>query len=118
MGRGWRPILVGGAVVVATFALAQAQIFAPSAPAGGAAAGDVDARRDGLRSASARAVTATGGEGGGVGPPLVETGLDAAAVDGRRRSRAAACMPAGLVTGPGAGRRRRYVVSDLEPVPE
>ena len=38
MGRGWRPLLIGGAVVVATFALAQAQIFAPSVPAGGAAA--------------------------------------------------------------------------------
>ena len=35
MGRGWRPILVGGAIAAGTFALAQAQIFAPSAPAGG-----------------------------------------------------------------------------------
>ena len=40
MGRGWRPILIGGAVVVATFALAQAQVFEPSAPPAPGAAGD------------------------------------------------------------------------------
>ena len=40
MGRGWRPLVVGAAVVVATFALAQAQIFAPSAPAEPGAVGD------------------------------------------------------------------------------
>jgi len=38
MGRGWRPILVGGVIVVAVFALAQAEIFAPSTPAGDAVA--------------------------------------------------------------------------------
>ena len=40
MSRGWRPLVVGAAVVVATFALAQAQVFAPSAPAEPGATGD------------------------------------------------------------------------------
>ena len=39
MRRGWRPILIGGAVAAGTFALAKAQIFEPSAPAGVAVSG-------------------------------------------------------------------------------
>ena len=43
MGRGWRPILVGAAVAAGTFALAQAQVFEPDAPAAGAVSqGDVE----------------------------------------------------------------------------
>jgi mono/diheme cytochrome c family protein len=112
MGRGWRPILVGAAVVVAVFALAQAEIFAPSAPAGDAVAGDVGSgevifQRD---CASCHGASAEGG----VGPALADTGLDAATVtavveQGR------GVMPAGLVAGQERADVVAYVVSISSP---
>ena len=39
MRRGWKPILVGAAVAAGTFALAQAQMFEPDAPAASAVSG-------------------------------------------------------------------------------
>lgn len=97
MGRGWRPILVGGAVAVATFALAQAEIFAPSAPAGGAVAGDFY-RGETIFQRECAGCHGDQGKGGGVGPALFETGLAATDVavavqQGR------GVMPAGIVTG-------------------
>ena len=58
MGRAWRPILAGAAVVVVTFVLAQAQVFAPSVPAARRqpAGTSIAARRS--SSASAPVVTA------------------------------------------------------------
>jgi mono/diheme cytochrome c family protein len=112
MSRGWRPIVVGGAVVVATFALAQAQVFEPSAPAEPGAAGDV------VRGEAIFASECAGchGEGamGGVGPALFETGLDATEVatvvqQGR------GVMPAGIVTGQDQADVVAYVVSISSP---
>ena len=108
MGRGWRPIVVGAAVVVAVFALAQAEIFAPSAPAVDLTAGDVD------RGAAIFERECAGCHGeqaqGGVGPALVGTGLDAtevAAVVQQGRG----VMPAGIVTGQEQADVVAYVVS-------
>ena len=90
MGRGWRPVLIGGAVAVATYALAQAQIFAPSAPTGVAAAGDFNAGETVFQRECA-GCHGDGGKGGGVGPALFETGLDATEV--------AAAVQQGLIKG-------------------
>lgn len=98
MGRGWRPILIGGAVTIATFALAQAEIFAPSAPAGGAAATGDFYRGETIFQRECAGCHGDQGKGGGVGPVLFETGLAATDVavavqQGR------GVMPAGIVTG-------------------
>ena len=112
MGRGWRPILVGGAVVVATFALAQAEVFAPSAPAGGPVAGDIDR---GEVIFARECAGCHGDEGvGGAGPQLFETGLDvtevtAAVQQGR------GVMPAGIVTGQEQADVVAYVASISSP---
>jgi mono/diheme cytochrome c family protein len=112
MGRGWRPIIAGAAIVVAVFALAQAQIFAPSAPAGPQFVGDAD------RGALVFQRECAGCHGaqadGGVGPALVETGLDptevAAVVEQGR-----GVMPAGIVTGQEQADVVAYVVSISSP---
>jgi mono/diheme cytochrome c family protein len=97
MGRGWRPILVGGAVVAGTFALAQAKVFAPSATPASGAVGDAD------RGASVFAQNCAGchgeaGTGGGVGPTLAGAGLDAATVSATVQQ-GRGVMPAGIVSG-------------------
>jgi len=114
MGRGWRPILIGGAVAVATFALAQAQVFAPSAPAGGPAAAGDSSRGETVFQRDCAGCHGDGGQGGGVGPVLVGTGLDAAAVaavvqQGR------GVMPAGIVTGQDQADVVAYVESISSP---
>jgi mono/diheme cytochrome c family protein len=114
MGRGWRPVLVGGAVVVGVFALAQAQVFAPSAPAGSpASAGDVD-RGEAVFARECAGCHGDAGQGGGVGPRLAGSGLDAAQVtavveQGR------GVMPAGLVSGQEQADVVAYVVSVSSP---
>lgn len=114
MRGGWRPILVGGAVVVCTFALAKAEVFAPSAPAGGTAtAGDVR-RGETVFERECASCHGSGGAGGGVGPRLVGTGIDAetatAAVQQGR-----GVMPAGLVSGSDEADVVAYVVSISSP---
>jgi mono/diheme cytochrome c family protein len=78
MGRGWRPILVGGAVAAATFALAEAHVFSPSVAPASSSAGDV------ARGATIFDGTCSGCHGmvgrGRVGPRLAGAGLDAAMV--------------------------------------
>lgn len=113
MGRGWRPILVGGAVAVATFALAQAEIFAPTAPAGAPAAGDF---YDGETVFQRECVGChgDGGKGGGVGPALFETGLDATDVSAAVQQ-GRGVMPAGIVTGREQADVVAYVVSISSP---
>lgn len=96
MGRGWRPVIVGAAVAVGTFALAQAEIFAPSAPTGGVVAGGDIYRGETVFQRECASCHGAGGEGG-IGTALVATGLDAATVlavvrEGR------GVMPAGLVS--------------------
>src|SRR5688572_29311075 len=108
MSRAWRPIALGGAIVVATFALAQAQIFAPSTPAETGAAGDA------MRGEAIFQGECSGGHGdggtGGAGPALVGTGLgtvEVAAVVQQGRG----IMPGGLVTGQEQADVVAYVVS-------
>jgi len=114
MGRGWRPILIGGAVAVGTFALAQAQIFAPSsAPAGSAAAGD-SARGGTVFQRECAGCHGDGGKGGGVGPALFETGLDAVEVSAVVQQ-GRGVMPAGIVTGQEQADVVAYVVSVSSP---
>lgn len=112
MGRGWRPLVVGGAVVAVTFALAQAQVFAPSAPAETGTAGDP------VRGAAIFASECSGchgaGGSGGVGPALAGTGLDSVQVatvvqQGR------GVMPAGIVSGQEQADVVAYVVSVSSP---
>ena len=110
MGRGWRPILVGGAIAAGTFALAQAQVFAPSAPAGEpTAAGDVD-RGETVFQGECAGCHGSAGEGGGVGPGLVGTGLDATAV-AAAVEQGRGVMPAGIVSGQEQADVVAYVVS-------
>ena len=98
MGRGWRPILIGGAVAVATFALAQAEVFAPSAPAGGAAAGGDFYNGETIFQRECAGCHGDQGKSGGVGPALFETGLTATDV-ALAVQQGRGVMPAGIVTG-------------------
>jgi mono/diheme cytochrome c family protein len=112
MSRGWRPIVVGGAVVVATFALAQAKVFEPSAPAEPGATGDA-VRGEAIFASECAGCHGEGGTGG-AGPALVETGLGSAEVatvvqQGR------GVMPAGIVTGQDQADVVAYVVSISSP---
>lgn len=109
MGRGWRPILVGAAVAGAAFALAQAQVFAPSAPAGSVAGGDPGHGRVVFEQTCA-GCHGSGGVGGSPGPRLVGTGLTAAAVATRVRQ-GGGVMPGGLVSGKDEADVVAYVVS-------
>jgi mono/diheme cytochrome c family protein len=113
MSRGWRPILVGGAVVVGAFALAQAQIFEPSAPAGTAVAGDVD-RGEAVFAKNCSGCHGDGGTGGGVGPTLVGAGLDADVVTSVVQQ-GRGVMPAGIVSGQERADVVAYVVSVSNP---
>jgi mono/diheme cytochrome c family protein len=114
MGRGWRPILIGGAVVVATFALAQAQVFAPSVPAGGAALAGDSSRGETVFQRECAGCHGDGGRGGGVGPVLFETGLDTAEVSSAVQQ-GRGVMPAGIVTGQEQADVVAYVVSISSP---
>ncbi len=113
MRRGWRPVLVGGAIVVGVFALAQAQVFAPSAPGGApATAGDADRGQ----AIFARECSGCHGDAGagGVGPQLAASGLEAAQVtaaveEGR------GVMPPGIVSGQEQADVVAYVVSISSP---
>jgi mono/diheme cytochrome c family protein len=109
MSRGWRPIFVGAAVVVGTFALAKAQIFEPSAPAGTGASGDVQRGRT-LFARNCAACHGTAGGGGGVGPKLAGAGLDAETVAATVQQ-GRGVMPAGIVSGQDQADVVAYVVS-------
>ena len=113
MGRGWRPILIGGAVAVATFALAQAEIFAPSAPAGTAAAGDFY-NGETVFQRECAGCHGDGGKGGGAGPALFETGLDATEVASAVQQ-GRGVMPAGIVSGQEQADVVAYVVAISSP---
>jgi mono/diheme cytochrome c family protein len=109
MGRGWRPILVGAAVVVGTFALAKAQIFEPSASGGAATSGDVERGRT-LFAQNCAACHGDAGGGGGVGPTLAGAGLDAETVAATVQQ-GRGVMPAGIVSGQEQADVVAYVVS-------
>jgi mono/diheme cytochrome c family protein len=113
MSRIWRPVLVGLAVALATFGLAKAQIFEPSAATDEpVAAGDAEQGAD----VFARSCAGCHGPGGtgGSGPALMGTGLEAAFVTERVRE-GAGVMPAGLVTGQDEADVVAYVVSITAP---
>ena len=114
MGRGWRPILVGGAVVVGTFALAKAQIFEPGAPAA-SPVGTGDASRGAtVFERECASCHGSAGTGGGVGPTLAGAGLDAATVT-TTVQQGRGIMPAGLVGGQEQADVVAYVVSISSP---
>jgi mono/diheme cytochrome c family protein len=109
MGRGWRPILVGSAVVAVVFVLAQAHPFQPEAPSGAPVAGDAASGAVVFEQRCA-ACHGSGGVGGSPGPRLVDSGLDAAAVaavveQGR------GVMPPGIVSGSDRDDVAAYVAS-------
>ena len=109
MGRGWRPVLVGSAVVVGVFALAQ--VFAPSAPAGAsapAAAGNA-VRGQAVFQSQCSGCHGDAGQGG-VGPQLAGSGVDAAQVTAAVEQ-GRGVMPAGLVSGQDEADVVAYVVS-------
>ena len=108
MRRGWRPLLVGGAVVVCTFALAQAEIFAPSSPAGGTETGDVSAAKPSFN-ASARAVTDREARAA-ASARASSAGIDAATATAIVQQ-GSGVMPAGLVSGRDEADVVAYVVS-------
>ena len=77
MGRGWRPLLVGGAIVVATFALAKAHVFSPSTTPTSTTVGDA------ARGADIFERTCSGchgPQGGGAMPAGLVSGQDKADV--------------------------------------
>ena len=113
MRRGWRPVLVGGAVAAGTFALAQAQIFAPSAPAAGSTPGGDVYLGETVFQRECAGCHGAAGEGGS-GPRLRGSGLAGAEVATRVRQ-GAGVMPAGLVTGQDEADVVAYVVSISSP---
>jgi len=112
MGRLWRPVLVGAAIVVATLLLAQWPIFEPDAPAGSVAAGDV-ANGEVVFARECSSCHGAGGEGG-VGPRLVDSGLGADAI-AVAIEQGAGVMPPGLVSGDEQADVVAYVVSIASP---
>ena len=114
MGRAWRPILVGAAVAAGTFALAQARLFEPDAPAASAVSGGDVERGAIVFERSCASCHGSGGEGGSIGPRLVAAGIDAAAVSAAVQQ-GRGVMPAGLVSGGEEADVVAYVVSISTP---
>ena len=114
MRRGWKPILVGAAVAAGTFALAQAQMFEPDAPAASAVSGGDVYRGEIVFERECAGCHGPGGEGDGVGPRLVGVVLDAATVYAAV-PKGRGVMPAGLVTGGDEADVVAYVVSISTP---
>ena len=114
MRRGWRAILVGVAVAAGTFALAQAQVFEPDAPTASAVSGGNVASGEIVFERSCASCHGSGGEGGSIGPRLVASGIDAAAVSAAVQQ-GRGVMPAGLVSGGEEADVVAYVVSISTP---
>lgn len=111
--RLWRPVTMLVCVTGAVFALAQAQLLAPSPPAGAAAT--AIAPGSAQLGAPVFAATCAGchgeaGVGGDVGPRLAGTGLPAALIQSRIDG-GAGIMPAGLVQGTREADVLAYVLS-------
>lgn len=115
MGRRWRPLLVGVAVAAATFGLAQAKVFAPAAPAGDSTASGDAGRGEAIFQRECAVCHGDAGVGGGVGPRLVESGLDASEV-ANAVEQGRGVMPAGIVSGQARADVVAYVVSVSSPV--
>jgi mono/diheme cytochrome c family protein len=109
MARGWRPLVVGGAIAAATFALAKTHPFSPPATPASTTVGDA-ARGAAIFESTCSGCHGPRGSGGGVGPTLAGAELDedtvsAAVQQGR------GVMPAGLVSGQKEADVVAYVVS-------
>lgn len=89
---------MGAAVTAGTFALAQAEIFAPSAPAAGSVSGGDVYRGEIVFERECAACHGAAGVGGSPGPRLVGGGLDATQV-AAVVEQGAGVMPPGLVEG-------------------
>ena len=113
MGRGWRPILAGGAVVVGTFALDKATVFAPSTPASSTLMGDV-ASGETVFAENCSGCHGDGGQGGGAGPTLAGSGLDPATVTAVVQQ-GRGVMPPAIVGGQEQADVVAYVVSIARP---
>ena len=114
MRRGWRPIVVGGAVVAGTFALAQAQVFEPStSSAGRVTVGDVYVGEIVFERECA-GCHGTGGVGGSPGPRLVDSGLDTGEI-AATIEQGAGVMPPALVSGEEEADVVAYIVSISSP---
>jgi mono/diheme cytochrome c family protein len=96
MGRGWRPVLVGAAVVIAVFLLAQWPIFEPTETASTTEEGDAT-RGEVVFERECAGCHGQGGEGG-TGPRLAGSGLAATEIAATIRQ-GAGIMPPALVTG-------------------
>ena len=97
-----------------TFALAQAAVFEPSAPPAATLAGGDVYRGQVVFERECASCHGTGGEGGSVGPPLVDTGLGptevAATIEQGR-----GVMPPALVSGEEQVDAVAYVVAISQP---
>jgi len=114
MGRAWRPVLVGAAVVVATFALAHAQVFEPSASTQVVGTGGDIYQGETVFQQECAGCHGSGGEGGGAGPRLVDTGLDAVEIAATIRQ-SVGVMPPALVSGREEADVIAYVVGIAQP---
>jgi quinol---cytochrome-c reductase cytochrome c subunit len=113
MGRGWRPVLVGAAIVIAVFVLAQSPIFEPDSPATPTTAGDVSRGRVVFERECA-GCHGDGGEGGTPGPRLVDAGLAAEDV-AATIEQGSGVMPPALVSGQDEADVVAYVVAVSRP---
>lgn len=113
MGRLWRPLLVGAAIAVATFLLAQWPIFEPSAPAAGSATGGDVYRGEVTFERECAGCHGAGGEGG-AGPRLAESALASDEIAATIRQ-GAGIMPPALVSGQDEADVVVYVVSIASP---
>lgn len=113
MGRGWRPILAGAAVVVVVFALAKATVFAPSTPAISTLTGDAVSGKA-VFAENCSGCHGDSGRGGGVGPTLAGSGLDAATVSSAVQQ-GRGVMPPAIVAGQEQADVVAYVVSIATP---
>ncbi|MCC6829822.1 MAG: cytochrome c, partial [Thermoleophilia bacterium] len=109
-GRPSWPLLIGmlAVVTVAVYGLARLHPLQPSAPAAGDVAGGDTARGAELFQRTCAGCHGTGGAGGGIGPRLVDAGLDAPTVAGVIAAGRGA-MPAGLLKDANAADVSAYV---------
>jgi cytochrome c551 len=114
MGRGWRPLVVGAIVVVATFILAQFAVFEPSASTDAGVAGGDPYRGQIVFERTCASCHGAGGEGGSPGPRLIDSGLDAAEV-ASTVEQGTGVMPPALVTGQEQADVVAYVVAISRP---
>jgi mono/diheme cytochrome c family protein len=105
---------VGGAVVAGAFALAQAQVFEPSASSAGSATGGDVYRGELVFERECSGCHGIGGVGGSPGPRLVDTGLDAADI-ATAVEQGRGVMPPALVSGQDQADVVAYVVSIAAP---